>query len=437
MALATQIAWSQDSSQKTISFEASLAKAMNQSETIQVAQKKLKQVQNTAELGNYYLLPQLYLQGGVTQSWIDDLKTSAVSVSPTSGSPVGGDNSALSKTALVGLNWTLFDGLRMFKARSLVSENESLEKLNLEETRSDLKESFSKAWVSVLINQFKLKLLEKRLKVSEEMSLRLMDKYNLGTIDRRQNLQAQLSFRQAKVSLLEQERLLQSSMQSLSLIMGEKPSELKKDLWVLETKLPKVEIPASMEEAWSELEKQSLKLKVQDKRIELADYNYGLQRSKHFPIISAFADYGWSQSETDYGNPFAAIERENATGRVGVNLKWNLFSGFDDEMSRRNARMDVEMAQISSGLVKKQLRVALEDVYESYKRSKETLEIEKESQGLGVEQWEISQEMYASGQITQLEYLNAQVLMENVEMSLFVADMNVFLSKINIENQLN
>jgi outer membrane protein len=430
----SQALWSEDSNKKTIDFESSLAKAMGQNESIKIGQKKLLQSQNTAELAIYYLLPQLYLQGGVTQSWIDDLNANSVSVSPGSGIPIGGDNANFAKTALVGLNWTLFDGMRMFKAQELVRENESLEKLNFESTKSDLKENFSKAWVNVLINQFRLKLLQKRLEVSEAMSLRLRDKYDFGLVDRRQNLQALLSFRQAKVAVLEQERLTQSAMQNLNLIMGDATKEMNAEL---SRDLPKIEIPKGLEEAWNELNQKSLILKVQDKKLELAYYNYGLERSKHFPMITAFADYGWSQSESNYGNSFPLVDRENATGRIGLNLRWNLFSGFDDEMSRRNARIDVEMAQISSGLIKKQLRLALEDVFESYQISLSTYAIEKESQGLGIEQWEISQEMYAAGQITQLEYLNAQILMESVELSLFSAQMNVFLAKVNIENQLN
>lgn len=429
-----QALWAEESNKKTIGFDSSLAKAMSQNESIKIGRKKLKQSQNTAELAIYYLLPKLYLQGGVTQTWIDDLNENSFSVSSSGSIPVGGDYVNFAKTALVGLNWTLFDGMRMFKAQSLVTENESLEKLNLESIESDLKEKFSNAWVNVLINQFSLKLLRKRLEVSEAMSLRLSDKYELGLVDRRQNLQALLSFRQAKVAVLKQERLTQSAMQNLNLIIGDEPKKMNAEL---STDLPEIETPKTLEEAWNELNQKSLTLKVQNKKLELADYNYGLERSKHFPIITAFADYGWNQSESNYGNIFPVVDRENATGRIGLNLRWNLFSGFDDEMSRRNARIDIEMVQISSGLIKKQLRMALEDVFELYQRSLTTYEIEKESRGLSVEQWEISQEMYAAGQITQLEYFNAQILMENVELSLFSAQMNVFLAKVSIENQLN
>jgi outer membrane protein len=433
--LTTQSLWALEPS--TIHFTTSLQEALSVSEKVQIAQKKLQQTQNTASLGNLSLLPRLYVKGGLSQSWVDDLNPAVASAAPSgeaSASNPSGDNTQLAKTATVGLDWTLFDGMRMFKARSLVFENESLERLNLKSLQSELKVAFSKKWIDVLMAQFQLGIFEKRLAVSEALSLRLEDKYNLGLVDRRQFLQAKLAYKQSLVSVLTQKRTVQSALQNLALVMG---ADIKDFDVKLSAELPEIEISAEIEEAWRLLEQQNLALKVENKKLKVADYNYGLARSKHFPMIKAFADYGWSQSEFDYGSPAPLVNRENATARVGLSLNWNIFSGYEDEMGRRNARIDMEMAQISTGLFKKQLRVNLEDVFEGYQRSLETFEIEKESRILAHEQWEISQEMYHSGQITQLDYLNAQILMENGELSLFSAQMQVFLAKINIESLVN
>ena len=101
-------------SAEMMTLESSINMGLNNNYNIRLQRNSNQQSQNNTAMATGYLLPKLDLNGGLNYTNTDDLLNSQ------SLSGMAGDNDVVASNAGASLSWTLFDGLRMFRARGVI-----------------------------------------------------------------------------------------------------------------------------------------------------------------------------------------------------------------------------------------------------------------------------------------------------------------------------
>jgi outer membrane protein len=173
---------------------------------------------------------------------------------------------------------------------------------------------------------------------------------------------------------------------------------------------------------------------VQSKTFELrkAELELGGSRFQRLPSVDATVDYSWNGTEfPTSADPFKTDEHT-----VGVQLSWNLFSGFattsrisQSKVSRYAA--EEELAQAKRDVLLDITKASL-NVTEASKR----FNVSKDQVESAQEDLKIAQEKYNLGAATILDILTAQVRLSEAETEQIQAGYDYFLSIANLERSM-
>ena len=134
-----------------LTLQEALSLALDGNPGLQVQRGLAEQGRNTLVLKTGYLLPQVSLSGNATYGWWHDIG-STPPANPAMSTTFG-DYAGPSLGASVGVSWTLFDGLRMFRARELVQSGADLAQVKAGAAEANLRYQVLVAYGNLVTQQ--------------------------------------------------------------------------------------------------------------------------------------------------------------------------------------------------------------------------------------------------------------------------------------------
>jgi outer membrane protein TolC len=356
-----------------------------------------QQSENNRTLGYSYLLPTVSASAYVGKSWKNDL-IEAPSVNPASG-----DYDADVQEAKLSVSWTLFDGLRMFKALKLVNQQGDLSLVQKKYQELNTELAALQAYYNLRLQQETLRLSEEQVKISEQRVERLQARADMGRAFKRELLSAKIALQSDRSDLSSARHKLLTAQQDLSLVLGQ---ELNANLFAADS-IPVAPKEMNYEEWKDQVFQNNLNLAMLKEQKQIAESNVGLKASALWPMLIAQGSYGYSNSVAHY----AAIdgEQEALNGQVGLSLQWNLFNGLADKTSLDNARLDLQNAEISLAQSRKQIEAQLQQQWNAFALAHEQLAANEEAANLAQQNLEVSEELYNLGKLSDVQFREAQL----------------------------
>lgn len=167
----------------------------------------------------------------------------------------------------------------------------------------------------------------------------------------------------------------------------------------------------------------SLELKLKTLETKLLKEQITYQRSNYFPTLSAFGNAGTS-SQTKLSE---VATEENFTYSYGLQLTWNLFSGFKTTAEYRQSKANARKAELELGELEREVQISKEESYKKIEFSKQIYlasKASKEAAKLAFEKGDLD---YRAGTITLTELLNLEKTLLEAEQSLAEAYVNHLL----------
>ena len=148
---------------------------------------------------------------------------------------------------------------------------------------------------------------------------------------------AKVDMNRDKVELMEAETQLASAKNSFATFIGYDQNYIVADKmqFNLEEQFDEMEILESMR-------LRNISMQLATVSSETAAIQQQLQNATLFPTISAQAGYGVNQSQAEAG--FLTASQQNGLN-AGINLQYNLFSGFQSRTQRQNSKIEVLKAE--------------------------------------------------------------------------------------------
>lgn len=381
--------------QNVLSLKDAIQITLQNNYDIKLVKNNLEISKNNATLGNSGMLPTAtgnFGTGGSIQNTVQTQSTGTQRVTD------GAKNSNL--TYGVGLDWTIFDGFKMFanydKFKALEKQGESNLKIQILNSITDVIATYYnivKQQQQVMVADSSLDISNMRLKIAQ-------NKLKIGKGSKLDVLSATVDYNADTSNFLQQKNLLNNYKIALNnLLARDANTSFTVDLEIdLEATLNYNELTTQAEQLNPALQTALINKKIAELSLKQV---YG----NRYPKISVNGGYDFNRSQSPTG--FNTRFRSNGFS-YGLTASINLFNGFTQRQNERNAKIDINSSQIQIDKTKQDILTKLASAYQDYITFLDLINLEKNNLDIAKQNLDITLEKYRLGSITPLELREAQ-----------------------------
>lgn len=386
--------------QENLSLDKAVEIALKNNYAIVIAKTNTGIAANNNTYGNAGFLPQVSLNASGSLSSVNTKQEYA------SGLKI--DRQGVSSNNInsgVTLNWTIFDGFKMFATKEKLNELQAQGELNL---KIEIENNLSRiiiAYYNIVRQQQFIKAMYESAKVSEERIKIAQKKSDIGSASKLDLLQAKVDLNTQRSAILKLKTDLANAKASLNLLLSRGNEN---DFTVADS------IPLNYNISYNDLKTSVPKLNdsllYAQKNILISQQVLKEVNALHLPQIGINTTYNFSKTNNQVG--FALIN-QNLGWNGGLTLYWNLFNGFKTNILYRNAQQQTMIAKYQLDQTQKQVETSLLKAWNNYKNAIEALQLEEENTGVAKENLTIALERFRIGNATNVDINLAQKSFED------------------------
>lgn len=398
-------------SQELLTVEDAVKIALENNFEIKIASNDLKIDQQNVSLANAGILPNLSANITNNNSILDTKQTQG------DGTERELDNARnLNLTYGVALNWTVFDGMRMFARHNQLKELEKLGDAELKLTILTKISDVITTYYDIVQQQQQLAALDTTIIISNVRVTTATNRYTIGKASKLEVLNAQVDLNTDTTEFLRQKELYANTKILLNQILARDPNidfKVKEEVQIDESLL----LPDLMILA----EKQNPQLQAQVINKRVAELELKQIRGDRYPTVNISSGYNFTRSEASLG----FITQSSGKGFVyGINATMNIFNGGLQNRNEKIAKLQIENSQILIDQQKLALNTQLSTAYQTYMTNLQLSKLEAKNEEIAKQNMDITFEKFRIGTITtttlefrtaQLNYINAKVRNSNAQ----------------------
>ncbi len=378
-----------------LTFEQAVDIALKNNYNISIAKNQEKEAKNANTLGNAGMLPTVAINASGA------FANNAIKQEYNTGATV--DKSGIASkniTTGVYLNWTIFDGLKMFATKEQLSVLESMGMLNTKVQIENMLVKLINNYYSIVMIKQMIKGLKENMVVSEERLKIAQRKFDIGTASKVDLLQAKVDLNAQKASLIRENTLLTDAKETLNQLLI---LPVDKDFDVLDT------IPLMNDYKYEDL-KNSITAKNTDllfAQRNIDNYKSIVKetRGNYFPKLNLNANYLFSRADNQAG---LILLNQNLGLNVGFTASWTIFNGFNTANLIKNQKLDVENSALAYESLKTQTQLSLIKAFKKYADDISVLALQEDNKKLAKENLDIALELFRVGTTNSIQLQTAQ-----------------------------
>ncbi|WP_179343933.1 TolC family protein [Winogradskyella ursingii] len=328
--------------------------------------------------------------------------------------------------ASINLNYTLFDGLgRLYNYRRL-KEQYQLSELEARETiENTMLQMFSIYYTIAQLSE-NTDALEETLLISKDRLTRAGYQFDYGQNTKLDVLNAEVDINNDSISLINIRQQLKNTKRDLNVVMGNAYSEefqVDTDLNFL--------MQLNKEDLLVKTKANNVSLLQAESNISISEYDIKTSKAQFLPTVGLVGSYGWNESTNN--SPLAFV-LQNATTSLsaGLNLTWNLFDGGSTITRVKNTEIFLE----NQKLQKEQLIIDIErnfnNAWDDYQNKLLIYQVQEDNIRTSENNFARTEEKFKLGQVTSIEFRQAQLNLLNAELSRNQAKYDAKLAEITV-----
>jgi outer membrane protein len=403
-----------------ISYKQAIALLLKQNFDIQIAKNNasIADIQNS--YGNAGFMPKIDLNAATSVA-SNKTRQEFASGLQVNQSGVGSQN----LSAGMFLNWTIFDGMKMFATKERLNLLEQQGELSLKLEIEQQIEQLTLIYFQVVKQEQLIKGIQAAIALNEERIKLYERKLDIGAGSNVELLQAKLDYNAQKSNLLSQKSLLNDNKSNLL-------SMLKIDIAqnITVDTVFEFENVSSLDEIKQKMEQSNQSLNFAKRNIQLQSVALKELQSLNYPKLGLTSAYNFSRAENAAG---FALLNQNLGYNFGVNLSWNIFNGFNTRNQIKVGKFAVQNSQLEVEKTKFIMQNAAFSAYQKMLNDKEILALEEENIKIAKEALDISLERLKIGLGNYLEIKESQNTYEAAITRLVNARYNLKQSETSIK----
>ena len=332
-------------------------------------------------------------------------------------------------SATVNLDWTLFDGLKMFATRNRFEQLKELGEANVKVQVVNSVAAVINNYYNIVRQKQQLRAIDTLMSINEERVKLADKKISVGMGSKPELLQARVDLNAQRAARLLQETLIAQLREQLNQLSGI-PVQTEYDV---SDSIP-INLGIEYNYISNDIEKTNPGLLASQKTIDIAKLALKERRAELFPILQFNSAYNFGRtSNASVVNPeFQPIFSLNKGFNYGFTATIPILNGFNTRRLIKQAGLDLEYNQLAYTTQKSRIELGVSNSYKDYQYQKKALLLEEENISLARENVFIALERFRQGVSTYLELREAQISLETAYNRLIAARYNTKLAETEL-----
>ena len=332
-------------------------------------------------------------------------------------------------SATVDLDWTLFDGLKMFATRNRFEQLKELGEANVKVQVVNSVAAVINNYYNIVRQKQQLRAIDTLMSINEERVKLADKKISVGMGSKPELLQARVDLNAQRAARLLQETLIAQLREQLNQLTG---IPIQTDYDVSDS------IPLNLNLDYNyvanDIEKSNPGLLASAKTIDIAKLALKERRSELFPVVQFNSAYNFGRlSNASVVNPeFQPIFSLNKGFNYGFTASIPILNGFNTRRLIKQAGLDLEYNRLAYDTQKSRIELGVNNSYKDYQYQKKALILEEENITLAKENVFIALERFRQGVSTYIELREAQISLETAFNRLIAARYNTKLAETEL-----
>lgn len=408
------------SAQQLLPVSKAIELALENNYGIKIVSNTNKIAENNASLLNSGYLPTVTGGSGVTYNR-DNLEAEFANGESTA---LNGAKSSR-YNASVNLNYTLFDGLGRYYDFKRLKEEFKLSKLQARETIENTISQLFTVYYNVAQISENVRTLEQTLSISKERITRATYQFEYGQGTKLDILNAQVDINNDSINLINTRQQLINTKRDLNVVLGNAvTSEFK-----VETVINFL-LNIDKEDLFNKMKSNNVTLLQIDKNIMINQFIIKANKSGYLPSIGLTGTYGWNQNNNNAASFVAVSTNTGLSG--GINLSWNLFDGGGTITRVKNAKIDLENQRYEKQSVIISVERDFFNAWDDYQNKLAIYTVQEDNIITSKNNFDRTQEKFKLGQVTSIEFRQAQLNLLSAELNRNQAKYQAKLSELNV-----
>ncbi|HEY9196613.1 MAG TPA: TolC family protein [Mucilaginibacter sp.] len=385
--------WAQEA--PLLTLQDAVAIALKNNYNIRLSQNNKTIAGNNVTLGNAGVLPQV--NGNFSSN--NSIQTTKQTRSDGSVNNIRNAHNSNNNYG-VALNWTIFDGFAMFANYDQLQQLDKLGALRLQDTIQNTVANVINTWYDLVSQNEQIKALKGAIEISRTQLRYANDKFRVGRASRLDVLNAQVNLNTDTANLVTQYQLFKTTKIQLNQVLVR---DLQTDFSVGDTIV--VDDKLVLGDILGKAQAQNPAILSAQINRRLAEINLKQVRALRYPQVGVSTGYTFTNNKTPAGFTLS----QNAHGlNYGLTASINIFDGFNQSRRERNAKIQIENANISEKQAQLNIEAQINSLYAAYLSGLDLVKLGQDNMLIAKKNLDISLEKYKLGNITPLEIREAQ-----------------------------
>ncbi len=421
--IATSLAWCLCAgvfAQDTLTLDAAIQQALANEHGIRIARNEAAIADEAATAGNAGLLPRIDASGRGNYSNQD------TKLDFTEGIPDVSRNGVVntSLAGQVGLTYTLFNGMGNFAALERAELNAQLADLR---TRAQVEGTLTQVialYYAIAALDEDVAITQRILDISNDRYVRQEGKALLGGVGRLDLLNAEVDLQSDSTTFILALQRRERSRRELNVLMGRSP-----DAEVNVSRSITYAQGLDQERLVQEAMQGNVQLASATAQVRAAEVDQRIARSLRWPRLDVNANYGVSDQQNGVGLVLGTYTQGL---NAGLTLSVPLFDGGRINTQAEQARLRAENAAIAEQQARLQVERDVRNAFTTWRGQREVLRIQGDAVTTAQLNFDRTRELFQAGQLTGLQFRQAQLDLANAERQAVVAGFDTKVAELTL-----
>ncbi len=410
-------------SQKLLTLDDAIATALQNNFDIQLSKNDSLVAALNYSYRNAAFLPRL--NGNLGTTW-NNIDTKQILFDGSRKQSTGIKSNNIN--AGIALNWTLFDGLKMFATRDKIEAYVRLGELGIKSQVINTVATVINTYYGIVRQKQQLKAIEEQMSINEERVKLAQYKLDIGAGAKPDVLQSKVDLNAQKAAKLEQQTLIDQLKEQLNQVMNVTTGII----YEVNDSIP-LNFGLSLGDIQNTIEKTNPVLLMNKKNIDIANLTLKETKAQRFPTLTFNTGYNFSRTRNQTViNSFSTFFNRTRGYNYGFTASIPIMNNLNTSRLIKQAQLDIQYQQLAFDNQRSLINIDVINAFKEYEQQKKALALEEENILLAKENVSIVLETYRLGAATFIQLREAQKSLEDAYNRLIAARYNTKLAETEL-----
>jgi outer membrane protein TolC len=412
-----------------LTLEDAIALALQYNYDIRLARNDSAAAALDFEYRNAVFLPRINATAGTL--WNNNSQKQEFSDGSSRSGPVVTNNI----NASVNLNWTLFDGMKMFATRDKAEQYIRLGELIIKDQVLQTLSDVINTYYNIIRQKQQLLAIEEQMNLSQTRVDLAQRKLEIGAGAKPDVLQGQVDLNAQRAARLQQQTLIAQLKETLNQLIRPttpvQPGGFSTSYDVTDD-IP-IDTTLTLDDVQSRIEANNPSLQIIRKQIDLSYLTLKEIKADRLPTLQFNSAYNFNRVNNDVAlNPALPLFNRNSGFNYGFTASVPILNYRNTHRLIRQEELNIGFQQLYLSNQLSLLQLDVLQAYQEFDFQKQALALEESNILLARENVEILLESYRLGQITYVQLREAQKSLEDANARLINARYNTKMAETEL-----